>query len=174
MNKKNKLSKTYAIGVAACTFFVCIDQWTKYLAVTFLRGNNGISLWEGIFRFYYLENRGAAFGIFQDQKVYFIVSAVFILLLFGYCYFKMPLTKHYLPLRVCCVLLSAGAIGNLIDRIKLNYVVDFLYFELIDFPIFNVADMYVVTATLLLAFLILFYYKEEEFTFLFSKRNSKE
>ena len=56
----------------------------------------------------------------------------------------------------------AGAIGNMIDRTLLNYVVDFLYFSLIDFPIFNVADIYLTCATIALGILIIFYYKEDE------------
>ena len=74
--------------------------------------------------------------------------------------------KRFLPLEYNTILLIAGAIGNFIDRIKNNYVVDFLYFELIDFPIFNIADCYVVIATILFALLILFYYKDEELEFL--------
>lgn len=75
--------------------------------------------------------------------------------------------KKYMPLRICSILLIAGAVGNLIDRVRLNYVIDFFYFKLIDFPIFNVADCYVVVACIIFAFLILFYYKEDsDFDFL--------
>ncbi|MDY2590860.1 MAG: signal peptidase II, partial [Agathobacter sp.] len=63
----------------------------------------------------------------------------------------------------------AGAIGNLIDRIVNNYVVDFFYFKLIDFPIFNVADIYVTIAAFLFIVLGFFYYKEEDFEIIFSK-----
>ena len=57
----------------------------------------------------------------------------------------------------------AGAIGNLIDRISLKYVVDFIYFELIDFPIFNIADCYLTVSSFLLIILAIFYYKENDF-----------
>lgn len=70
--------------------------------------------------------------------------------------------KKYFFLRACAVLIMAGAYGNCIDRISHKYVIDFFYFKLINFPIFNVADIYVTAATFLLFFLILFYYKEEE------------
>ena len=73
------------------------------------------------------------------------------------------MTGRYLPLRLCAVGIIAGAWGNCIDRIRLNYVVDFLYFKLIDFPIFNVADIYVTVSTFTMALLICFYYKEEDF-----------
>ena len=65
-------------------------------------------------------------------------------------------------MRICAVLICAGAVGNLIDRIRFQYVVDFFYFSLIDFPIFNVADCYAVVACFLFGYLILFFYKEEE------------
>ena len=70
--------------------------------------------------------------------------------------------RKYLPLRACAVLIAAGAVGNFIDRIRLGYVVDFLYFKLIDFPIFNVADIYVTVSTALFIVLLCFYYKEED------------
>ena len=66
-----------------------------------------------------------------------------------------------------CLLFFAGAIGNFIDRVMRNYVVDFFYFSLIDFPIFNVADIYVTVAAFAMIFLGLFYYKEEDFNQIF-------
>ena len=69
------------------------------------------------------------------------------------------------PLQIAMILLGAGAVGNLIDRVVNNFVIDFLYFKLINFPIFNVADCYVTISLILLIWLILFYYKEEELDF---------
>ena len=88
--------------------------------------------------------------------------AVCVFFLIGFFYGKIPDGRRYTPMRVCAVLICAGAAGNLIDRIRLQYVVDFFYFSLIDFPIFNVADCYAVIACILFGFLILFFYKEEE------------
>ena len=85
-------------------------------------------------------------------------------------YGKLPNAQRYLPLRICIIGICAGAIGNMIDRIYLGYVVDFFYFNLIDFPIFNVADIYVTVSTIVLVFLILFYYQEDEFEELFHRR----
>ena len=80
---------------------------------------------------------------------------------------KLPDEKKFVPLRICITLITAGAAGNLIDRVVQGYVVDFLYFILIDFPIFNVADCYVVIACILFIVLILFYYKDDnDFEFL--------
>ena len=68
-----------------------------------------------------------------------------------------------MPLRLCLVFLSAGALGNMIDRILHRFVIDFIYFKIINFPIFNVADIYVTVSIAVLVVLILFYYKDQEF-----------
>ena len=74
----------------------------------------------------------------------------------------MPRQKKYLYLDYIIVLVVAGAIGNHIDRVLNNYVVDFIYFSLINFPVFNIADCYVTVSMILLLILILFYYKDED------------
>lgn len=73
-----------------------------------------------------------------------------------YMMWRMPETPKYRPLAVCLMLVAAGAVGNMIDRMTQNYVVDFLYFRLIDFPVFNVADCYVTIAAAGLVLLVLF------------------
>lgn len=153
------------ICLAACLFFAAaaaFDQWTKCMAVSHLKGQSPVTLIDGVFKLQYLENRGAAFGMMQDMQYVFVVGAVLICAAVIFLFMRMPFTRRYTALRVCAVLLCAGAVGNMIDRIRLNYVVDFFYFCLIDFPIFNVADCYVVIAVVLFAFLILFYYKDED------------
>lgn len=85
-------------------------------------------------------------------------------------YMKVPMERRFLPLRICAVMIVAGAFGNCIDRVRLNYVVDFFYFKLIDFPIFNVADIYVTVSTFALVILLFFYYKEEDFERIFHRR----
>ena len=71
-------------------------------------------------------------------------------------------------------MLFAGGIGNFIDRIRLNYVIDFLYFSLIDFPIFNVEDIYVTLAAFAMILLGLFYYKDEDYDEIFPPKKKKE
>ena len=161
-NKSTKSIKSYLLAVGACILLVILDQLTKWLAVTHLKDQAAFVIWKGVFKLEYLENSGAAFGIMQNKQFLIAIGAVVIVALIGYAYGKMPHTSRYYLLRICAVLISAGAFGNLIDRVRLNYVVDFFYFELIDFPIFNVADCYVVVACILFALSILFYYKEEE------------
>ena len=156
----------YAIGIIAVILGVALDQYTKYLAITHLQGNP-VSLIDGVFELRYLENRGAAFGLFQNQQFFFLIIGTITLLFIAYLYIRMPQTKRFLLLRISMISITAGAIGNMIDRIRFQYVVDFLYFELIDFPIFNVADIFATVATFGLVVLLLFYYKEEDINELF-------
>ena len=100
--------------------------------------------------------------MFEGQIWFFLPVTIVIAMIMIFLYSKIPVTKRYIPLRICIVLITAGAFGNMIDRFRYQYVVDFLYFKLINFPIFNIADCYVVIAVILFVFLILFYYKEEE------------
>ena len=79
-----------------------------------------------------------------------------------YIYVKMPHERKFLPLEACMACIVAGAIGNIIDRIRNGFVVDFIYFSLIDFPVFNVADIFVTCSAIALIVLFLFVYKEDD------------
>lgn len=167
-------AKRYLSALIWCALAVIADQFTKWLAVTLLKDKEPFVLIPGVFEFRYLENRGAAFGIFQGKQYLFLIGGVLILLLIGYIYGKIPSQKRFGLLRLCAVLVASGAVGNMIDRMIQNYVVDFFYFSLIDFPIFNVADCYVVIGCFLFAFLIFFYYKDEELDFIFPVTEKKQ
>lgn len=160
-------------GLLCAALLIFLDQLSKYAAVKYLKGQSAIVLIDGVFELRYLENRGAAFGILQDQQTFFILSTLVVLILIAYIYLKrIPNERHFLWLNIMAVLFFAGAIGNFIDRLIQNYVVDFFYFCLIDFPIFNVADIYVTVAAFLLIVLGIFYYKEEDFDRMFPSRSS--
>ena len=168
--KFNFTWKRAMIALISFVILIIFDQWTKALAVEHLMNQKPFVLIPGVFQLHYLENRGAAFGMLQGQRLFFVVIAILVLAAINYIYFKLPWQKHFHYLRAVGIFVAAGAVGNLIDRVSLGYVVDFFYFELINFPIFNVADIYVTCATFVLAFLILFYYKEEELECLFPKK----
>ncbi len=165
-----KKTKNHLIGLLLVILLIALDQWTKLLAVQHLKGQKPFVILDGIFELHYLENRGAAFGILQGQKGIFLLCTAFVLAVLCFYYHRMPPEKRYIPLRIVGVLLGAGAVGNLIDRMSQSYVVDFLYFKLIDFPVFNVADCYVTVGAVLLAVLILFVYREDELTFFSLKK----
>lgn len=151
---------------------IALDQLTKYFAVTRLK-KEPITIIPNVFKLLYHENTGAVWGILSDQTGLLIVFSSIIMIAMIFFYFKIPDNKRYNYLRIVLVFITAGAIGNLIDRIFRKYVVDFLYFELINFPIFNVADCYVTVASVALIILFIFYYKDEDFEFLSKKKKQK-
>lgn len=168
-NKHDNI-KTYGIAVILVAAGVFFDQWTKYLAVTNLKNQPPIILINKVFQLCYLENRGAAFGMLQNKIIFFLICTPVIMAIMIILYSRLPMENKYLPLRFCAIFITAGAIGNMIDRLRLGYVIDFFYFNLIDFPIFNVADIYVTVATFVLILLTFFYYKEEDFDRIFQRK----
>lgn len=145
---------------------IILDRITKLAALKYLKDRAPLVLIDGVFELNYLENRGVAFGILQNQQILIVIFVTIILVGIGFCFYKLPAAKRYVPLRIILIFVVAGAIGNMIDRIAYGFVVDFFYFSLIDFPVFNVADMYVTVSAAAVFFLVLFYYKEEDFAFL--------
>lgn len=173
MNKKK--SKLLLFDIFFLLVLVSADQYTKYIAVQRLKNQPAFSIINGVLEFNYLENRGAAFGMLQNQKVFFVFVAVIFLCVIAYVLVKVPLEKKYNRIHVLLVMIAGGAIGNLIDRLRLDYVVDFIYIVLINFPIFNVADMYVTFSTVLLIIQVLFVYKDNDFSFLsFNQKKFRE
>ncbi len=153
-----------AVWVLVSGLLALADQYTKRLATAHLKGQPPIVLIQGVFEFLYSENYGAAFGILQGRQVFFFLVAVIVLVAAAVSMWELPgfTNPRYHLLRLCICMITAGAVGNMTDRITQGYVVDFLYFKLIDFPIFNVADICVTCAAALLMVLVLFYYTEDE------------
>lgn len=169
--RREQVQKAFRLTLAAeavlTALLVLLDQATKLAAVSALKDGGPYVLIPGVFQLQYLENRGAAFGLLQNARICFLAVTLIALAAVIYVLVRLPLKRKYIVLRFLMVLIAAGAVGNMIDRVFLGYVRDFLYFSLIDFPIFNVADIYVTCATILLILLLLFYYKEEDdFAFL--------
>ena len=150
----NTIGKRYGILAVCSALLIALDQWAKSMAYNTLRVNGPLVLIKGVFELLYSENRGAAFGILQGKQWFFFLVAAAVVI----------------AVLVFVAKLLSGAVGNLIDRAVRGFVVDFFYFSLIDFPIFNVADCYVVCAAGLLILLIGFFYKEDELSFLSSKK----
>ncbi len=133
---------------------VLFDQLTKLIVLSELTKVSTVELFEKVFYFTYCENTGAGFSIFAEHtEVLAIVSACVIVAMILYVVLKKPQSRMLLT---ALTFLVGGAIGNLIDRVRLGFVVDFLDFRLIDFPIFNVADCFVTIGAALLIIYILF------------------
>ena len=163
MKEKNSSLKSiliFVISVAILTFF---DQLSKIIMVDALKTTKTIPLIKNVLEFYYIENTGTAWGMFGGGRIFFLVLTIIIMAVLVY---KLPTTKKYMLMRITIILLGSGAVGNFIDRLFLGYVRDFIYFRLINFPVFNVADCYVTIGLALFIIMILFIYKDEDFNFL--------
>ena len=147
---------------------VILDQITKKIAVKYLAGSAGISLIKGVLELQYVENTGAAFSILEGKMIVFYLVTLIIGGGIIFLMVRMPKSGKYLVLFYTFAVLLAGALGNFIDRIMLHYVIDFIYFSLINFPVFNVADIYVTLSVFFILILILFYYSEDECNKVFS------
>ena len=157
---------------------IAVDQLTKVWAVTQLHeAERVIPVIDGVFELHYTENRGVAFGMLQGQLWLFVPLTLLVVTLLGVMLMRSPLRRFKL-FTIPAVMVIAGAVGNLIDRILYGYVIDFLYFKLIDFPIFNFADCCVVVGAILLFIFFLFVWKDDEMpmrTMLFGvKKREKE
>ena len=138
------------------------DQASKWAAVRFLtytaadgaRYGKTLPLWQDVFHLTYVENRGAAFGILQNQKWFFVLFTLAALTALAVYLVRAPQSKLVLT---AAGLAAGGAAGNLIDRVLRGYVVDFFDFRLIHYPVFNIADCGIVIAALLICIYILFF-----------------
>ena len=141
------------------------DIISKYIAEQHLIHVRTIPLIENVFHLTYVENRGMAFGMFSGQRWFILLLTGIIAVGLIWFYVMMPKKKEYFPLRVSLVLVLSGAIGNIIDRLFRGYVVDFFEFTFFEWPVFNVADIYVVVGVILLALMLIFVVKEEDLDF---------
>ena len=136
---------------------VIVDQLSKYYIETTMAIGMSIPIIQDIFHITYILNPGAAFGLFEHQTVFFVIIAFSMVL--GTIYFYPKIPQQYRLLRFGTGLMVGGAIGNVIDRIRTGYVVDFFDFRI--WPIFNIADMGIVCGVGCIIFTIVFIYKED-------------
>ena len=165
----SKKMKRNIIAAAVVILLVALDQFTKYLGVLNMQLGESIPLIDGVFQLRYIRNEGAAWSILEGKQFVFILLTPIVLFFLAKMFVMLPEEKKFVPVRVILVFLSAGAIGNLIDRIWggevlfKGGVVDFFDFCLINFPVFNVADIYVSLSVVALFVFMIFKYKEEDF-----------
>ncbi|WCN39012.1 signal peptidase II [Aneurinibacillus uraniidurans] len=119
-----------------------IDQGTKWLIVKSMNIGESIPIWEGVFNLTSHRNRGAAFGILQNRRVFFIVITIVIII--GIIWYMRKIMQESKLLALALALILGGAVGNFYDRLLTGEVVDFFDFTLIHYPIFNVADSAIV------------------------------
>ncbi|MGL5973361.1 MAG: signal peptidase II [Oscillospiraceae bacterium] len=137
---------------------VILDQVIKYFIYTNLRGERPLNIIKGFIEFNYVENRGAAFGIFQGNILALSIVSVIIMVGLVYYIIKQNLDNNLLIFALSLII--SGGVGNLIDRVFRGFVVDYISPVFINFAIFNFADILVFTGSVLMFTCLLFFDKE--------------
>lgn len=159
-NKRNYKLLLIDFIIAAALLF--LDQLTKHLVIVHLKNRPALVLIKGVLELQYFENTGIAFSLFRDRKAFILITGFLVLAVILFFLFRVPQDRKFRIVHVLMAALVAGALGNILDRIRYDYVVDFISFVLINYPIFNVADCYIVVSATVLFILFLFVYKEED------------
>ncbi len=153
------VSMLQVILLLSAAALVGLDQGVKYLVSQTLAGQPPYVLIPGVFELHYSQNDGAAFGLFPGQQ-WILIGLTSLLMLVILGVLLSGKFRRYKMVNLCGVLIVAGGVGNLIDRLVHGYVIDFLYFKAINFPIFNLADTFVVCGAVLFLIYFLFVYRE--------------
>lgn len=168
-SKKNPIAGNYFLAIVSFVVLVFLDQITKYLISLNMELYDSIPVFKGVFEIHYIQNPGAAWGLLQNKHLLFYICTVLVFVAGIFLYVRCSKLRMYKDIQILVVLILSGAIGNFIDRIRFQYVIDFLYFKLIDFPVFNIADCYVTIGLFLMIILLVFKYKEEDLDRLLGK-----
>ena len=164
----NKKTKRFIADMIILLILTLIDRVTKIWAVHTLKDKAAIPIIDGIAEFHYLPNgnTGAAFGMLSGHRILFLVIAIAVVGIILFMLYNMPHDTKYKMIEILLIFIASGGAGNMIDRSIQGYVVDFIYISCINFPIFNVADMYVSVCTVILALIVLIRLKEEDYNVL--------
>lgn len=152
---------------------IALDQLFKFLATVSLKGEPAVPIIDGVFELLYVENPGAAFSILENQRVFFIILTSVVMLFLLTVMMSGRYRRHML-LNMSFVLVLSGGIGNLIDRCRFGYVVDYLYFKWINFPVFNFADCCLVIGAIAMLVFFFFVYEDTSATARARKTPAKE
>ncbi len=138
---------------------VALDQWTKWIVVNNIKQFERVEFWPGVLSWTFTKNTGAAWSILEGQRWLFVLifAVLTVLLLLEYFKFHMPFTTLE---RWLIAAVYAGGLGNIIDRVRLGYVVDMIHTDFMNFPVFNVADCFITCGCIGLMLHLIFFNKE--------------
>lgn len=146
----------YALFAAG---IVAVDQWVKYLVVQNIALFGHVDAIPGLFHLTYVQNTGAAFSSFEGMRWLFVGLFAALTVAIVWEYFKKPMPFTKLD-RWCLAAIYGGGLGNVIDRIRLGYVVDMVDVDFMEFAVFNVADCFIVCGSILLMISMIFFNKK--------------
>lgn len=137
---------------------VAADQITKLLVLDRIALHGNVKAIPGVFHLTYVQNTGAAFSSFQGMRWLFVGIFLVLTVVLLVEYFKKPMPFTVFD-RFCLAAIYGGALGNVIDRVRLGYVVDMICTDFMDFPVFNIADCFITCGSLLLLVHLIFFNK---------------
>ncbi len=141
-------------AVLLCLGLIGADQLIKILVIEYLKPVQYVDFIEGILRFRYVENTGAIFGSFATHTVFL---TVFSIILLGVTIFFLIKNKNQNKfVKLCLLFMISGGVGNIIDRIRLHYVVDYIEPLFVNFAVFNFADCLITVGAFLLIFYLIY------------------
>lgn len=170
MNVENH--KKYALinVIVTIIFVVLFDQVTKLIVVRNLGLGESKPVIKDVFEFHHIHNTGSAWGLFSGKTWALAIVSVILSAALCYVIYNLLHSPYYRFMRFLFACILGGAIGNMIDRFRLGYVTDFLYFKLINFPVFNVADIFVTVPIILLVLIFIFKYRGNDFDVLLGEK----
>ena len=150
---------TYFLMTLLAAVIVIADQVSKYLVVAQIPLGGHVEVLPGVVGLTYVQNRGAAFSMLQNQQWLFaLIFALFaVLIVWEFSQKRMPFTTLE---RFCIVSVFAGGLGNMIDRLRLGYVVDMIETQFMEFPVFNVADCFITCGCIAMMVSLVLFNKE--------------
>ena len=157
-------------GIILLFVLTILDRLSKIWAAKTLSQGFDIVIIPRVLELHYLENTGAAFSILTGKILFFLIITIIMCVFIVYVMINTPNESKFAPFWYCLIFLLAGALGNFYDRLFYHYVVDFISFVLINFPIFNIADIYVTVSMAMLIILILFVYNDEDLGLIFQRK----
>ncbi len=168
---KNRLKKKILIWDFVCLILLNIlDRLAKFAAQYFCMNENYVLI-KDVLEITYIKNAGGALGILNNQRFFFVFISVLFICLIAFFLLVMPIDTKFNPLHIWLSFILAGTIGNVADRIIYGSVIDMIFISKINFPVFNLSDVFITIGTLLTILTVLFKLKEKDFEFLNFKQN---
>ena len=158
-NKQEENTMAFLYYTLFSIAIVVLDQVTKYLTVANIELFADIPFIPGLLQLTYVRNTGAAFSSFEGQQWLFAIVFIVFTGAILYEYFKKPMPFSKLE-RWCIAAVYGGGLGNMIDRVRLGYVVDMIETTFIEFPVFNVADCFITCGCILMMVHLILFHKE--------------
>ncbi len=158
VHTKGEKLKILAFSVVIMAVLIILDQLSKDIIIKYYAVGEGKPLIKDFLEILHIKNKGSAWGMFDNKPVVPVIVSCLLIILIFYVYSNLIRYRHFRKVRICVLFLLSGAISNIIDRIRIGSVTDFIYFKFIDFPVFNVADIYVTLSIgIMLIFMIVSY-----------------